>query len=48
MRCYCYRCDYNDEGYCSQPDYVTIDYKGECDQLYVKRVLPDEDCFEEE
>lgn len=34
MRCRSTNCHYNDDGYCRQPDYVSINQNGECDQRY--------------
>jgi len=31
MNCLCYDCIYNDNGYCSRSNYITIDENGECD-----------------
>lgn len=36
MRCAALRCDYNSDGYCSQPDYATIDRSGACTQMCLK------------
>jgi len=36
MRCNCIKCHYNDDYYCCQPDYVSIDQYGECEQLFLK------------
>ena len=36
MRCRCDKCHYNEDGFCCQPSYVSIDENGECDQLFVK------------
>lgn len=38
MRCAMIRCHYNDDGYCSQPDYAYIDKKGVCEQMTVKKM----------
>ena len=38
MRCNCIKCHYNDDYYCRQPDYVSIDENGECDQMYIPTV----------
>ena len=35
MRCKCIKCHYNEDYCCRQPDYVSIDEKGECDQMYI-------------
>lgn len=35
MRCAAVRCHYNDDGYCSQPDYAYIDKNGVCEQMYI-------------
>lgn len=35
MRCNCIKCHYNEDYYCRQPDYVSIDQNGECDQMFV-------------
>lgn len=38
MRCNYYQCELNDKcGYCLRPDYVSIDEKGECNQMLVKK-----------
>ena len=36
MRCKCSKCHYNDDYYCRQPDYVSIDENGECDQMDIR------------
>jgi hypothetical protein len=38
MRCSNIRCHYNDDGYCSQPDYATIGKDGMCEQMFIKKV----------
>ena len=40
MRCDVRKCFYNDGGFCEDPDYVSIDKDGECEQIWVR---PDED-----
>lgn len=39
MRCRNEKCHYNDDCYCLQPDYVSIDENGECDQMFISVVL---------
>lgn len=34
MRCEASVCMWNDDGYCSRVDYVTIDRNGECSEYY--------------
>ena len=37
MRCYCYKCENNENGYCGVPDgNVGIDENGECDALWIR------------
>lgn len=38
MRCGKYKCDYNDDGFCSQHDYVSIDTNGMCSQMCVHKL----------
>ena len=33
MRCEAIDCIHNDDGYCADSDYVTIDHAGECTQF---------------
>lgn len=35
MRCECYKCGENEDGYCACPSYVTITANGECDCMYI-------------
>ena len=37
MRCAVLRCHYNDDGYCRQPDYITIDPSGNCTQSCISK-----------
>ena len=48
MRCNCIKCTYNEDCYCSQPDYVSIDENGECDQMYIPTTQPSENDKEDE
>lgn len=36
MRCRCYKCHYNDEGYRREPDYVDIDENGKRNSVFIK------------
>lgn len=36
MRCKCYKCERNDDGYCCDSSYVVIDENGECDLMFIK------------
>jgi hypothetical protein len=47
MRCYNYKCRYNDSGYCGQPDYVIIDENGKCEQADVTDSNPKTEAVEE-
>lgn len=38
MRCAMLRCNYNDDGYCRQPDYACIDKNGVCEQMVIKKM----------
>lgn len=39
MRCDCIKCDYNEDYFCSQPDYVKIDENGECEQMFIRTTI---------
>lgn len=41
MRCRCYKCHYNNDGYCREPDYVSINERGECDRMFIKQTIAD-------
>lgn len=38
MRCYVENCHYNEDNFCRQPDYVSIDRNGECSQMEMRPV----------
>lgn len=48
MRCRNTQCIYNEDYYCRQPDYVSIDENGECDQMHNKPPQSPGETFEEE
>lgn len=35
MRCSCIKCLYNNEGYCEDSSYITIDEHGECENMLI-------------
>lgn len=49
MRCRNTKCIYNEDYYCRQPDYVSIDENGECDQMHIpERTVPTDKDEEED
>ena len=35
MRCECYKCRENNDGFCLCSNYITIDVNGQCDSMYI-------------
>lgn len=36
MRCFCFKCYENEDGYCSCSSYVIIDENGECNMMDIR------------
>ena len=36
MRCRCYKCDLNNDGYCSEASYVCICEDGTCERMFIR------------